>query len=158
MTSHDTEDSEAPPPAPKKSGRSQSPRAMERRRLQNRIAQRNHRRRLKEQIAAEEAGEIQDVQPASTFQQTPSDPLPDSPSLTLSQSMDATLLPDDLFNQATSPWPGLDPMLIQMPAINPALNNPGQWAFPSPNGCTCNSITGRTVGSGRCRKGERSFG
>ncbi|ORY13582.1 hypothetical protein BCR34DRAFT_648615 [Clohesyomyces aquaticus] len=138
-------DSAAPPPK-KKYQRSQSPRAVERRKIQNRIAQRNHRRRLKEQEQSAASGEDNsDSGEISTF--LPYD-------WTTASSMDAMMASMDTMEDmsfASEPgWGPIDPMLL----IDPMLSNMNlpsgdvfashdtPFVFPFPEGCTCSAMTG----------------
>ncbi|KAE8150728.1 hypothetical protein BDV25DRAFT_107033 [Aspergillus avenaceus] len=140
----------------KKGGRSQSPRAMERRRLQNRIAQRNHRRRMKERTAAGNMDDIQEPQTTSISQPASSDnsnktnthntssqPFSSSSSSS-SHTMDTTFLTDDLHKSSMSL--GFDPMMPQVTEGEALSSIPGLDLFPMSSSCTCNVVTGPCAG------------
>ncbi|KAI0484817.1 hypothetical protein GGR56DRAFT_680575 [Xylariaceae sp. FL0804] len=134
---------------PKKSTRSQSPRAKERRRLQNRIAQRNHRRKLREQAACSEGSLTTEEQGDDFFAHSrASSPgsLSHHPSPLLSGlsgPMDDSFLHDGLAADGTTAWPPLDPSMV-LPltnGIDPSMPHFSGF-MPMAQECTCNGVTG----------------
>ncbi|KAI1493693.1 hypothetical protein F5X96DRAFT_620252 [Biscogniauxia mediterranea] len=134
---------------PKKFTRSQSPRAKERRRLQNRIAQRNHRRKLKERAACADGNTSPGRQSSCASESSSrSGSIDQSSSSSFSGIMDTAFMADDLSNGASSTWPALDPtMALPAPALANASSsdfNPSYF-MPISHDCTCNGMTGPCV-------------
>ncbi|KAI1503275.1 hypothetical protein F5X99DRAFT_376509 [Biscogniauxia marginata] len=148
MSSSTTQHQAASTNPPKKFTRSQSPRAKERRRLQNRIAQRNHRRKLKERAACADGNVSSDQPSACPSESSSRSASVDQPSSSLSGIMDATFMTDDMPNGVPSTWPALDPtMALPAPAL---VDAPGSDFNPScllpfSHDCTCNGMTGPCV-------------
>ncbi|KAF2019151.1 hypothetical protein BU24DRAFT_418760 [Aaosphaeria arxii CBS 175.79] len=138
-----TKDQSIPPK--KKYQRSQSPRAKERRKIQNRIAQRKHRRRLKEQSGAfdSDSYDSQDALPESGHDWR--DPTPSDPVLTVEP-----MVPEDMSIHPTPVWgsfsSALDPAFSQMQGTPSLMHTPPMdthfFAYPFPNCCTCSTVTG----------------
>ncbi|KAI1344557.1 hypothetical protein F5Y15DRAFT_366940 [Xylariaceae sp. FL0016] len=123
-----------------------------RERLQNRIAQRNHRRKLKERAASiegsvpPESHNVYDMPSRSSSIGCESLSHQTSPSLSaLSGGMDGTFMGEGLTHEATV-WPVLDPALGMMPmpsAMDSTTSNfSGLGYMPIPQECTCNGVLG----------------
>lgn len=139
-------------------------------RLQNRIAQRNHRtqeapndqarasthiggrlgRRLKEQssiASSEDSSDPHDHQDPSTLPShqgtdlAAPDVLRTGSPLSPSGLMDA-IMADDMSLRSTTPWPALDTTMAPMPGANALPSKPDSFFFPLSQGCTCNGVTG----------------
>ncbi|CAJ2513375.1 Uu.00g014940.m01.CDS01 [Anthostomella pinea] len=144
MSSSKVEQHPASPSPPKKSTRSQSPRAKERRRLQNRIAQRNHRRKLKERAA----GTDESASPEERLSRScsaSSDTSSRHSSPRDSGAMESTFLAEYMLTGDSSAWANLDlalvyPMPSTMDAAASAFD-PACFMSLAPE-CTCNGVTG----------------
>ncbi|KAI0596213.1 hypothetical protein F4775DRAFT_318524 [Biscogniauxia sp. FL1348] len=113
---------------PKKFTRSQSPRAKERRRLQNRIAQRNHRRKLKERAACADGNLSPERQSSCASESSSrSGSIDQSSSSSFSGIMDTTFMADGLPNGASPIWPALDPTMGMQ-----VLGTPGSTVSGTP--------------------------
>ncbi|KAF2820860.1 hypothetical protein CC86DRAFT_459454 [Ophiobolus disseminans] len=118
----------------KKYQRSQSPAAKAKRKIQNRIAQQNHRRRMKEQSNSSpreqtnDQGSVSDLSIASTAAMDG-----------MSDSMDVSLS-----NAPSNPFPltTLDPLLENLSASISFQPDPNAFMFRFPESCTCNPMTG----------------
>ncbi|KAL8764128.1 MAG: hypothetical protein Q9184_000270 [Pyrenodesmia sp. 2 TL-2023] len=137
-------------------------------RLQNRIAQRNHRRRLKEQSVAssdEDSSDAhehrvsprpsqpynhqiprqhQDIHEHQKSSKLPAAGFPDDldtnfPASSVSQTMDAMMADEMAVKPDESPWQPLDPMI---PPQIPGGDASNPFAFSLAQGCTCNGMTG----------------
>lgn len=143
-----------PTKAPKKNGRSTSPRAVERRRRQNRIAQHNHRLRVRQagndgkEKSKLNCGTIEKIE--ETVQQESVAPSTvDSlgvPQSTPVSSPTSTVVMADEFLPFGSSWDQLDyltsltPILSDNASITSQLRSPAE-SFTTPS-CNCNSKTG----------------
>ncbi|PGG97406.1 hypothetical protein AJ79_09218 [Helicocarpus griseus UAMH5409] len=148
-------EAEQPPKTARKLGRSTSPRAVERRRLQNRVSQRNHRRRVREadqghskahqdvcsdstlEEARYEKGELVDANTVDCIGHIHSQIFVSSGSDSLSTLPQAGIMVNDLF-MADNLLPQQDSSWIRMITGNEDM---AQTSFTSQS-CSCNSTTG----------------
>ncbi|KAF2268090.1 hypothetical protein CC78DRAFT_590306, partial [Lojkania enalia] len=136
-------------PPKKKYQRSQSPRAKERRKIQNRIAQRNHRRRLKEQSvsSSEDCTDLYDSLELFTI---PPHQFEGLDSLENIMTPTDTMISDDMSLNSAPAWAPVDsnlgftvdPSLAQFPEAGSYPSDSTPFVFPFLDGCTCSAMTG----------------
>ncbi|KAF2713294.1 hypothetical protein K504DRAFT_450012 [Pleomassaria siparia CBS 279.74] len=160
--------SEKAPTTAKKSRRSNSPRAIELRRLQNRISQRNHRRRVRE-ARQETNGTSITYETKTEIQQPTEDKSSDPQNLSqehktddrlihsvrpcdsqqfasscpdsplFSPLVDTMIMADDIIAQQEQSWPYLESTMRAMPMENESRMSQRNFV---PQSCTCNATTG----------------